>query len=153
MDDYIFLILFSSLFSLTSTPPVNLMFLLQRCKIFHHHKLFLSLFAKDLTSRRGRYLTPVKLSEPAGQVASVQQCGHFTLWLTLLAAEMHLHLLFFIGTSKTMRFTCYDTCWSSVRVCYYMFAQHWEDFIPFFLYFSKWNSNMMGTKQPKHKCE
>lgn len=128
-------------------PPLIWCFLhFQCCKIFHHHKLFLSLFAKDLTSSRGRYLTPVKLSEPAGQVASVQQCGHFTLWLTLLAAEMHFHLLFFIGTSKMMRFTCYDTCWSSVRVCYYMFAQHWEDFIPFFLYFSKWNSNMMGTK-------
>lgn len=35
---------------------------------------------------------------------------------------------FFTRTYKIMWFTCFNTCWSSVRVCYDVFAQHLKDF-------------------------
>lgn len=82
-------------------------------RIYQHHKLFLSLFTKDLTE--GRYLTPVKLWEPAGQVASVQQRGHFTCHVVLAAGRVFLNtrellfstifVCFFTRIHKMMWFT------------------------------------------------
>lgn len=93
------------IFSLFSPPPpplVSLMFLLRfrmKLKIFHHQQLFLSLVAKDLTLRRGGYLTPVKPSQPKWHQYNNVGILHFDSILLAAETKFHqLHLLFFIGT-------------------------------------------------------
>lgn len=115
--------------------------------MFHHHKLFfIFVYQRSHISQRGD-ISLQSYSE------SLQAKWHLCTNVGILHVDYScfgcrksflkhartlistIFICFFTRTYNIMWFTCFNTCWSSVRVCYDTFAKYLKDISLFFFFF------------------